>query len=247
MSEFQVDPATSKFFKTYEKEILRWNTHISLVSRRDPARVTANLLSQCCDGFRLFWSWYRDSFRSPGNGRLFYSDLGSGAGLPGVVWNQLLFQEGARPSSLLVEPREKRAWFLNRVSLLGGSRPFRVLRARWGEVSALESELGLIEEAVVTLKALHLNEIEVIDGLFDCFDLSPGSAAGLRRVVVVRFYPPQQEMDARLVSSLKLPELGPVTHFCNSSLVFDGCHIIGPTLGLLPASLVVTQYHRADG
>ncbi len=247
MSELKIGESSIKFLKAYEKELLRWNAHISLVSRRNPTRVTANLLSQCCDGFQLFWSWYCDSLGSSKDSQLFYADLGSGSGLPGVVWSQLLFQEGRRPSSFLVEPREKRAWFLNRVSVLEGSRPFRVLRARWGEISTLGSELGPVEEAVVTLKALHLNEIEVIDGLFNCLARSPGSAAGLRRVVIVRFYPPQQKMNAGLKSSLKLPDLGPVARFCENSLVFEGCHIIGPTLGFLPASLIVTHYHCTDG
>ncbi len=247
MKAVVLDYSDNSFLGAYMREILRWNASMNLISRKDTENVCFNLISQCRDAFQLFWSWYLSEYGEPGGGPALYADLGSGAGLPGVIWNQLFFGMGLRPETVLVEPREKRAWFLRRVSRIEGSRPFGVLCGRWGGDSSPGGVGAVAETAVLSLKALHLKEVSVFEGLENTLSLDAGPAAGLHRVVVVRFYPGDQELNSSLKSALGCPSLGDRLDIGRVPLIFDGCHIIGPTLGLLPASLVVTRYHRDGG
>ncbi len=230
------------FFEEYMQEILRWNQTMNLVSRRNTLQVCNGLLEQCRGTFQLFWSWLESSGLVSEHGRLFYGDLGSGAGLPGVVWNQLFHRQGADASTVLVEPREKRAWFLNRVLGLENCTPFHVFRGRWGDECG---DCGILEPssiAVLSLKALYLNDLQVLKGLVAYGSRADGFAGGFDNIVIVRFYPPDQQLDSVILSDLgDASDVGPLLD-SGPRIMLRQRHILGPTKGLLPASLVLTHY-----
>jgi hypothetical protein len=159
-------------------EISRWNRQINLVSRVDtPARIE-NLQRQCQEGWRLVRGVIG---AQPWGDFLGYADVGSGAGLPGLIWAAELAALGGRAPTVLVEPREKRAWFLRRAARAMGLGEVRVLCERWGEgvVPILAGEAGLL----ISLKALRLTDGELLAGVDRGFVEFPGTA----RIVVARF------------------------------------------------------------
>ena len=96
----QINVSMGKF----QQELVRWNRQINLVSRKDTLGRVAALIEQCRASWRLLveaelGAW---SLADP----VLYFDLGSGGGLPGFVWHQLLVSRFGAPASYLVEPRE---------------------------------------------------------------------------------------------------------------------------------------------
>ena len=189
----------------FQQEVVRWNRQINLVSRQDTLRRVAGLISQC----RGAWlelekaelqGWDRD-------GRVWYFDLGSGGGVPGYVWHHLLAARFPQLNTWLVEPREKRAWFLERLNRIAPERPLQVWRARWGEAPPGEAPPGETPSPmniVISLKALRLTEPAVLTGL-------ARAAAGLAdftggRLAIARFYPPQQAWTSALRAELAFPD-----------------------------------------
>ena len=103
-------------FVGYRSEVLRWNESINLVSRRDTEAQLDGLLAQCDDALAA-WRRAAKPLGLAADGRdVLYLDLGSGGGLPAVVWHERLVAAAGRLRTVLVEPREKRAWFLERVA-----------------------------------------------------------------------------------------------------------------------------------
>jgi hypothetical protein len=165
-------------------EIERWNDQINLVSRVQTRRRIDALLEQCRVGWNLVHEELVSAewFTTAG-----YIDLGSGGGLPGLVWSCARDVEGHDGWSLLVEPREKRAWFLQRTGRLLGLSELRVLPARWGECS-LPWDLPVVSGVLVSLKALRLNDDEILGGLQEALRADPWP----KTVAIARFLDPQR-------------------------------------------------------
>lgn len=177
----------------YRAEVLRWNRRINLVSRQQTAGRLDALLDQCDRAFAALAGAHPEL----GRGSILYCDLGAGAGLPGFVWHHRLSQKHAGTETWLVEPREKRAWFLERVARLGAPPAYGVLCGRWGEVAAAAA--GSQETALVSLKALRLGDPEVLAGLVA---LRQGSGSLPGRAVIARFHPPDEAWSPRLAAAL---------------------------------------------
>jgi hypothetical protein len=185
------------FLAAYADRIRRWNRQINLVSRQDTDERLNSLFRQCVEGFRALLA---DQENTLGAGPVRYFDLGSGGGLPGIIWHHLLDTCGLRPDTTLVEPRIKRAWFLERLNQLPGILPFSVLTGRWGDPLPEIEEPDGARPVLISLKALHLTDPEVLGGLVR---VSAGSSSC--PVLIARFYPPDQMLDADLAAHLEWP------------------------------------------
>lgn len=241
-------PATAAWLAAYRAELLRWNRQISLVSRREPERVADALLRQCVDAFEMWWESSGAQLVAGGSLRLF--DLGSGGGLPAMAWLAMLAARGVDCEAVLVEPRAKRAWFLERVGQLAGAPPFRVVAARWGEAgadraqAAAQSGAGREAPIVFTLKALRLTEPAVLDGLATWFG-APGLPSGLP-VEIVRFQPAVRAAQAVLARELEIP--APASCFEAGGREFraDESRLLLPgTAGPDAAGLLVSRHMTA--
>lgn len=250
MNQSSVSKGSLRLFEAFKEELFRWNQQINLVSRQETKDRLDGLFSQCIGGVGAVGEILENS-QGPSPSCLYYFDLGSGGGLPGVIWH-ILFSDRTNKASFLkacpvktwlVEPREKRAWFLNRLNRIPEVPSFDVLHGRWGDVSLevedFQEPEGGCPLFVISLKALHLDDHEVIGGLFAAVP------ALLRpvRLVVVRYYPPLQLFDRNLKNSLKLSSK-------ETNIVLEGwrCQGLGagvvdlksPGVGL--ASLVFSSY-----
>lgn len=254
---------SSPFLLDFKSELLRWNKQISLVSRQGTRGIVDNLLYQSNAGFDVFWKYVNsfvdnhpaDTMGAPvgnpvGNsfGDVFdgviYFDLGSGGGLPGVVWSHRLFSKDFKCRSFLVEPREKRSWFLNRISNRLASfdclenTSMHVIASRWGEAFDENLQDMKCPLVLISLKALHLDDKDVLDGLRAFFEKGPLCG----HVVIARYYPGSQIIDDKLRESLGF-HLNGSSGVYNGSGVFVGCDSLSiPPAGFLPSSLVVSHY-----
>ncbi len=99
---------------TLHDEVLRWNQSFSMISRQSPEVRAKDLIEECWSSFQALRSLLS---HLAANRPLTYFDLGTGGGFPGLVW-ALALRERVPPLQLehihLVEPRRKRAWFLER-------------------------------------------------------------------------------------------------------------------------------------
>ncbi len=78
-------------FLTWTPDLFRWNRQINLVSRQETEDKLEGLFNQCVGGAGSI----SDVIAPLGNesaSNLFYFDLGSGGGLPGIIWH-ILFSE----------------------------------------------------------------------------------------------------------------------------------------------------------
>jgi hypothetical protein len=144
-------------------EVVRWNRQISLVSRVDTSSRVDELVAQC----REAWTLLAGRMGSPpSGGRRLWVDIGSGAGFPGLVWAAERAECWPEDPWLLVEPREKRAWFLNRCGREMGLDGGGVVMERWGDGAlGLPAALAPILDVVLSIKALSLSDDEVLAGL----------------------------------------------------------------------------------
>ena len=211
MDQLAVSKGSLSLFEGFKKELFRWNSQINLVSRQETKDRLDNLFSQCVGGVGAVGE-FLESAQGPSPSCLYYFDLGSGGGLPGVIWhilfsdrtNKVSFLTDSPVRTWLVEPREKRAWFLNRLNRIPKMPSFGVLHGRWGDV-ALEVEdfqepEGVCPLFIISLKALHLDDHEVLGGLNAAIPALLGPA----HIVIARYYPPVQLFDRNLKNSLKL-------------------------------------------
>jgi len=181
----------------YQQEVVRWNRQINLVSRKDTLMRVAELIGQCRDAWNLLAAAEMEEWAA--EDPLWYFDLGSGGGLPGFVWHQLMMSRYVWNQTWLVEPREKRAWFLERLNHITPDRPLKVWCRRWGEVG---SDIQALPPSriVVSIKALKLTDRDVLAGL-GCLvgdnELKEGTT-----VVIARFYPGGQRWSNRLAAEL---------------------------------------------
>ena len=191
--------------KIFAEEIQRWNRQINLVSRQDTANLLEDLFLQCLGGAEALWSYLVDGglVSNEGTGVSHYFDLGSGAGIPGVIWHQFFAEKDPGLQTCLVEPRAKRAWFLERIAGLPDSPSFSVFSGRWEEIPAVFAAPAGEPVIVISLKALHLPDPVVLGGVGGALsDPERGS------VVVARFYPPGQVLDAALKKHLQVAAAG---------------------------------------
>jgi hypothetical protein len=184
----------------YQLEVVRWNRQINLVSRQDTQTRVAELIGQC----RSAWSRLATAILADWSteDRIWYFDLGSGGGLPGFVWHVQLLDRWPNSCTWLVEPREKRAWFLERLNQITPTHPLTVWRARWGETPPV-NETRPPQRVLVSLKALHLNELTILEGV--SLALAGLETAFDVQLVIARFYPPDQRLNRRLVEDLGIP------------------------------------------
>jgi hypothetical protein len=177
--------------REYRNQVLRWNRQISLVSRQDPEATLDRLVIQCRDGFALL------AGEVALESGVAYYDLGSGGGLPGVIWHLLLVERGLDPRTCLVEPREKRAWFLDRLRSVPGMPGFRVAEGRWGETEIAGTGATQI---LISLKALKLTDPVVVEGL--------PAETRRRSLIIARYYPPGEPWTPELATDLQISEPG---------------------------------------
>lgn len=222
----------------YQQQVLRWNRQINLVSRKDPLGNLAGLVRQC----REAWAGLSESPDFPTAGHLWYFDLGSGGGLPGFVWHALAVDAGLEIATWLVEPREKRAWFLDRLNGLLKDNPTIVLDARWGDISDFgpNGENSTPSTVLISLKALHLTDSQVLRGLVPALDGIPAKPAPVK-VIIARFYPPEQAWTAVLAKDLEIPTAGGVSTHGDRVFEGQGGTILPPNFPA-GASLVISEY-----
>jgi hypothetical protein len=187
----------------YQQEVVRWNRQINLVSRKGTLALVAGLIGQCRDAWAGLNSVEFSSWSTADS--VWYFDLGSGGGLPGYVWHQLLSARFDNLNTWLVEPREKRAWFLERLNKITPDRPLRVWNARWCETPAV-GELGPAVPApakvLISMKALRLSDSVVLEGLEQALGEAALPAGAV--VAIARFYPPNQRWTPELVAELEI-------------------------------------------
>ncbi|MDY0110876.1 MAG: class I SAM-dependent methyltransferase [Candidatus Krumholzibacteria bacterium] len=157
----QPTPAFEDRMETLRREILKWNRKINLVSRVATENRLDALLEECERAWRLMRARY-------GNAPWFlegqYVDLGSGAGLPGLVWAAAREREGYPGAVFLVEPRGKRAWFLQRTTRQMSLQRVTVVRERW-EARTLPDSWTPSQSVLFSLKALKLSDGEILKAL----------------------------------------------------------------------------------
>lgn len=211
------DPSLSAALTAYKAQLLRWNPQINLISRRSTEERIDSLFEQSLAGIGAVGR-HLERFRAESgavaNGRLAYFDLGTGGGIPGIIWHLWLTVSGFAPQTSLVEPRSKRAWFLEKMVQLPDMPRFCVLADRWGddagqeqavcpglgtgEGEGAEPALGTI---LISLKALRLTDKQVLSGLCR---RSRGNRLEGERVLIARYAPPDQELDFELTDELDL-------------------------------------------
>jgi hypothetical protein len=193
----------------YRAELLRWNQQINLLSRRGAPATADQLIEQCADAFDLWWG--AAGAQLAAGGRLRWIDLGSGGGLPAIVWLERLARRGVAVEATLVEPRAKRAWFLERLARLPGMPSYRVVGARWGEGARAPAAAVADTPILFTLKALRLSETAILSGLSAAIP-SADLAAGVG-INIVRFQPATGVTAAGLAADLEVPAAG-AEHAC---------------------------------
>jgi hypothetical protein len=148
--------------------------------------------------------------------RLVYVDIGSGAGFPGIVWHVWLHRRLERQikakhissKTTLVEPRQKRAWFLHRVKRLLDLKDLRIWEKRWEDCNregqsshrSWEKTLWLF-----SLRALKMSDETVIASWQEASGLSSLGASD--RLLICRFRPAGSTIELSLQEELCLPDL----------------------------------------
>lgn len=209
------------------REIMRWNQQISLVSRTRPRKTVDSLVAQCRRAWTLVGG-HLDDRAWPG--ARCWIDIGSGAGLPGLVWAAEDAVGGELAPFFLVEPRQKRAWFLNRAARAMGLPGVVVVESRWGQQEE-PMVIGDARCAVLSFKALRMGDREALGGLARVSGLE-----GLERVAIVRFLGVEDREGEALVD-----HFAPEEPSQDVDWLFDG----GEFLGADDPRLMVVHYRRA--
>ena len=195
-----------RMLNQYRSEVLRWNKQINLVGRSDPEVTLDNLITHCRAALGAVIAHPQESVTLPST--FMYCDIGSGAGLPGVVWHLMLTDAGHRPHSFLIEPRNKRAWFLERVAAQLGLKDFTVVAARWGETSMLHQSKARAwapKDIFVSIKALRITDAETLGGLERGLSVTTSAerwSKYTRRVTIARFLPAGTREDLDTLTTL---------------------------------------------
>lgn len=192
----------------YVGELLRWNARTNLVSRDDPRRQVSLLLAQCAAAWEALETGLPAlspaAAEDLARGSFGYVDIGSGGGFPGLPW--LLAGMRRLPAvSCLVEPRARRAWFLERVVALTGLANTTVLTSRWGEGELPPPPGAPPATWILSLMALRLADSEVVAGWRHSVAAESGVAPP--RLVIARIRPatPAGPVPPELRAELGLP------------------------------------------
>jgi len=229
------DTAFAATMGRYQQELVRWNRQINLISRRDTLRRAAVLIKQCRDTWHELAETELAEWST--SEPILYFDLGSGGGLPGFVWHQLLVGQFPATRSVLVEPREKRAWFLERLNQLDPKHPHTVANQRWGEAAGVA--IPSSTKVLISMKALKLSDPVVLAGLADATGGEGLVSTG--RVTIARFYPTDLRWNQELKESLSLLDEPGI--FGDYIYTPKRHHVVPPqSPGSEAASLVVSSY-----
>jgi 16S rRNA (guanine527-N7)-methyltransferase len=131
----------------YRQAIQEWNQRVNLVSRRDVGRLVEYHFLDSAEGLRYLRTTADETIL----------DLGSGAGLPGLVWKIL------RPELkiILVDSVQKRSMFLNRVVDGLGLAGVRVIRERGENLTNLPGVGGSCDVVVARTVAKLARLVEI--------------------------------------------------------------------------------------
>jgi hypothetical protein len=192
---FHSEKELDDLFAQYRTEVLRWNRQFNLIGRKDPTTTLQNLVTRYRCAIDTLVEPANDGTGKPPlvtPGAL-YCDIGSGAGLPGLIWHATLGARGFQPTSCLIEPRQKRAWFLKRVIQRLELRDVEVFRARWGETAidiGPKDNANSMRDMLLSISALRISDSDLLAGFERSFVGRSGrSSAGFKeaRVIAVRF------------------------------------------------------------
>ena len=170
-----------ELLSTYLGEIVNWNNRVALVSRRSTRSVLERLVDQSVGLWELI-AKQRDAPPSS------FVDVGTGAGFPGIIW-KMMAPKGA---GLLVERREKKATFLDRVVRVLGFSNLDVYSGDARDASRRPEWKGAFELATTLAVAAPEETIPLVrpllapGGVFATIVGSstpaPDSAAGMLRI-----------------------------------------------------------------
>ncbi len=193
----------------FRRELLRWNARTNLISRDDPDRQLSRLLDLCSAAWGALAaglvSLAPDAAADLARGNYGYVDIGSGGGFPGIPW----LLGGMRPppaASCLVEPRARRAWFLERALGLTGLDRTGVLAARWGAEPLPIDTAAAPGTWLLSLMALRLTDPQLLSGWRRSMGETEGGAGP--RIVIARIRPvtPAGPVPSALRQELALPD-----------------------------------------
>jgi len=193
----------------YRDEVLRWNESFSLISRVETQSRLEELIRECRAAYLTLTDEILPAAETRNTERpLHYVDLGSGAGLPGLVWHLLSGRRLFAAGTLLVEPRRKRAWFLERAAAVMGLQGLAVGEDQWGPRTALDGG-GLPPRVtgLITLKALRLSDPDILAGWRRYRASSLGDT-----VIICRFLGQGAASDEAYSEQLGLPSLERAEH-----------------------------------
>ena len=160
---------TSELMSDFRAQLLRWNPQINLISRQSTEQRIDSLIEQGLAGAGAVAKHLGESGDGRSTQSVIYFDLGSGGGMPGIVWHCRLSELGFSPATYLIEPRFKRAWFLERLRSISMMKPFNVLCGRWGEepvsehFAEEEGHGGERSPILISLKALKLTDKQIAE------------------------------------------------------------------------------------
>ncbi|MCP4144544.1 MAG: hypothetical protein GY752_04575 [bacterium] len=196
----------------FENEVRRWNKQFSLISRQNSEVMLQQLICESLDSYAAFMNWVEinslklDSFK-----QINYYDIGSGAGFPGILWQSLFERDfGSIINGHLVEPREKRAWFLERCSRMQGHTKLRVVNDRWKKQPLMDTCSQSKSINIISIKALFLTDADIVKEI-----------PNQNPVLICRFHNPQTALDDCLRENLKLPDNAQMVNFSSSGSKFS--------------------------
>jgi 16S rRNA (guanine527-N7)-methyltransferase len=159
--------------RIYVHEILDWNPHLGLVSRRDTPTVLAGLIRQSID----FWDFVIET-RAGDTPSWRVADIGSGAGFPGIVWRLL----APELELVLIERKKRRAIFLERMVRRMGLSGMQVVEADLSELTDRDAYRDAFDLAVMLAVAqpgtvaVAVEALLVDNGCFGTLRRGPGRA-----------------------------------------------------------------------
>ncbi len=143
-------------FRLYVADLLAWNRDIPLVSRRDTPAVVTRLVER---SIRL-WDFVCGAVGSERMASLRrVVDIGTGAGFPGFVWKML----APELDIVLVERRERKIAFLERVIARTGAANISAIAADLSEFARCESHEHAFDLAVMMAVAAPEDVAEPIE------------------------------------------------------------------------------------
>lgn len=147
------EPSTKflELSKNYLNLLLLWNKTHDLVG--PPKSIEDFLLTHFTDSIAAFHICNKDRPIS----EISYMDIGTGAGIPGFFWYFLYQDWGFEINTILLEPREKRAHFLEEVMRELDLNNVRVVKERVEQVR--ESEIQTTD--IFTLRAIKLTSTQL--------------------------------------------------------------------------------------